>query len=80
MEDYEPGHQNEGGGIISMSSLLGSDDHWVTLVVATIIVVGLYGVFSVPWYWALVAGMIVSGVLEFAIKEVPPDTDAYDST
>ncbi|WP_266080054.1 SHOCT domain-containing protein [Haladaptatus caseinilyticus] len=61
-----------------MPSLLGSDDHWFTLLTATIVVGVLYGAFSVPWYWALVAGMIVSGVVEFAIKEVPPETDAYD--
>jgi len=61
-----------------MPSLLGSDDHWFTLVVASIIVVVSYGVFSVPWYWALIIGMIVSGVIEFAIKEIPPDTDEYN--
>ncbi|WP_211330607.1 SHOCT domain-containing protein [Halalkalicoccus subterraneus] len=63
-----------------MSSLLGSDDHWFTLAVGTLIVLGLYVGFSVPWYWALVAAMLVSGVMEFAIKEVPPDPDAYDSS
>ncbi|WP_122089886.1 SHOCT domain-containing protein [Halalkalicoccus subterraneus] len=63
-----------------MSSLLRSDDHWFTLAIATLIVIGLYVGFSVPWYWALVAGMLVSGVMELAIKEVPPDSDAYDSS
>ena len=61
-----------------MPSLLGSDDHWFTLAVASIIVVVSYGVYSVPWYWALTIGMIVSGILEFAIKEIPPDTDEYN--
>ena len=61
-----------------MPSLLGSDDHWFTLGVASVIVAVSYGVFSMPWYWALTVGMIVSGVIEFAIKEIPPDTDEYN--
>ena len=61
-----------------MPSLLGSDDHWFTLAVASIIIGVSYGVYSVPWYWALTIGMIVSGILEFAIKEIPPDTDEYN--
>jgi len=69
-----------GEWIIPMSSLLGSDDHWFTVAVASIIVVVAYGAFSVPWYWALVVGAIVSGVLELAIEEIPPDTDEYDSS
>lgn len=62
-----------------MSPLLGSEDHWFTVVVATIIVVVSFVIFSVPWYWALIIGMIVSGIIEFAIKEIPPNPDAYDS-
>uniref|UniRef100_A0A7D5KMY7 SHOCT domain-containing protein n=2 Tax=Natrinema halophilum TaxID=1699371 RepID=A0A7D5KMY7_9EURY len=33
---------------------------------------------SMPWYWALVAGMLISGIVDMAIKEVPPDPDEYD--
>lgn len=61
-----------------MASPLGSNDHWFTLLVASTIVVVSYVAFSVPWYWALVVGMVVSGVLEFAIEEIPPETDKYD--
>jgi hypothetical protein len=38
----------------------------------------VYVVLQIPWYHALIAAMVVSGVIEFAIKEDPPDTDEYD--
>lgn len=57
---------------------LGTDDHQVTLAVGTVVVVFSFVVLSVPWYYALIAGMLVSGFTEFVIKEVPPDTDEYD--
>jgi hypothetical protein len=56
----------------------GIDDHPFTIVVGTVVAIGSYLVFSIPWYHALIAAMIVSGILEFAIKEVPPDSDEYD--
>jgi hypothetical protein len=56
----------------------GIDDHTFTIAVGTIVAVGSYAVLRIPWYHALIAAMIVSGVLELAIKEVPPDTDEYD--
>ena len=31
-----------------------------------------------PWYWALIVGIIASGVIDCAIKEIPPDTDEYN--
>jgi hypothetical protein len=54
------------------------DDHPVSLVAGFVTVAGVYVLTPAVWYTALIAGMIVSGVLEFAIKEVPPDTDEYD--
>jgi hypothetical protein len=57
---------------------LGTDDHAVTLVVGTAVVLISFVVLSVPWYYALIAGMLISGFTEFVIKEVPPDTDEYD--
>jgi hypothetical protein len=55
-----------------------SSDHRFTLVVGTAVAVLSYFALSMPWYYALIAAMIVSGLTEFAIKEVPPDTDDYD--
>lgn len=54
------------------------DDHPVSLVAGFVTVTGVYVLTPAVWYAALIAGMVVSGVLEFAIKEVPPDTDEYD--
>lgn len=54
------------------------DDHPVSLVAGFVTVTGVYVLTPAVWYAALIAGMILSGVLEFAIKEVPPDTDEYD--
>mgnify|MGYP000391426880 CR=1 FL=1 len=54
------------------------DDHPVSLVAGFVTVAGVYVLTPAVWYAALIAGMVVSGVLEFAIKEVPPDTDEYD--
>ncbi len=54
------------------------DDHPVSLVAGFVTVTGVYVLTPAVWYVALISGMVVSGVLEFAIKEVPPDTDEYD--
>jgi hypothetical protein len=56
----------------------GPTDHPFTLVVGTVVVVLSFVVFSMPWYYALIAGMLVSGLTEFAIREVPADTEDYD--
>jgi hypothetical protein len=63
-------------GMLSIFDQL--DDHPVSLVAGFVTVAGVYVLTPAVWYTALIAGMIVSGVLEFAIKEVPPDTDEYD--
>jgi len=54
------------------------DDHPVSLVAGFVTVAGVYVLTPAVWYVALTAGMVASGVLEFTIKEVPPDTDEYD--
>jgi len=47
---------------------IGSDDHWVTLVIAiaAIVIVGVTT--DLRWYWLLTIGMLVSGIVELAIK------------
>lgn len=53
--------------------LIGSDDHWVTLVIA-IAVIAIVGVtMNLQWYWLLTIGMVVSGIVELAIKGFPTD-------
>jgi len=58
--------------------LQGTEDHPFTIVVGAIVAVGTFLLLSFPWYYSLIAAMVVSGVLEFAIKEIPPDSDDYD--
>lgn len=55
-----------------------NEDHWFTLIAAVVTVVGLALISNLPWFWLLVAGMLVSGVIEFAIKEIPSDPENYD--
>ena len=54
------------------------DDHWVSFTIALLVIAVIAFVFSVPWYWLLVIGALVTGVVEMAIKEVPPDSKNYD--
>lgn len=60
------------------SKILINEDHWITLVAATVAVGGLGFLTGLPWFWLLVVGMIVSGIVEFVIREIPPDRDNYD--
>ncbi|CQH64279.1 DUF2078 family protein (plasmid) [Halobacterium hubeiense] len=62
----------------SSSKILMNEDHWITLVAAIVTVGGLGLLSDLPWFWLLVAGMVVSGVVEFVIREIPPDRDNYD--
>ena len=54
------------------------DDHWISFTIALLVIAVVAFVFSVPWYWLLVIGALVSGIVEMAIKEVPPDPENYD--
>ncbi|WP_241430397.1 SHOCT domain-containing protein [Halococcus salifodinae] len=58
--------------------MLKNEDHWFTLIVAVVTVGGLALISNLPWFWLLVVGMVVSGVIEFAIKEIPSDPENYD--
>ena len=54
------------------------DDHWVSFTIALLVIAVIAFVSSVPWYWLLLIGALVTGVVEMAIKEVPPDSENYD--
>ena len=54
------------------------DDHWISFTIALLVIAVIAFVSSVPWYWLLVIGALVTGVVEMAIKEVPPDSKNYD--
>ena len=54
------------------------DDHWISFTIALLVIAVIAFVSSVPWYWLLVIGALVTGVVEMVIKEVPPDSKNYD--
>lgn len=54
------------------------DDHWVSLLVGGAVMVLLGVLLNVQWFWLLLIGALVSGVVEMAITEVPPDPERYD--
>jgi len=58
--------------------MISSDDHWVSFAVGLVVIVFLALTLSIQWFWLLVIGAIVSGIVDLAIKEVPPDTENYD--
>jgi len=58
--------------------MFGNKDHWFTHVITVIAVVGLVLLSDLPWYWLLVVAMVISGVVEFAIREIPANMKSYD--
>ncbi len=60
-----------------LRNVISGNDHWFALTIAllTVAIVGI--LFTVPWFWLLILGMVISGVVEFAIREIPPDTANY---
>lgn len=65
----------QGSGI---HSVISGDEHWVSFAVGLVVVVLLALLLNIQWFWLLVFGAVVSGVVDLAIKEVPPDTENYD--
>jgi len=60
--------KNSPSTLMKIPQSIGSDDHWVTLVIAiaAIVIVGVTT--DLRWYWLLTIGMLVSGIVELAIK------------
>lgn len=50
-------------------------DHWITLSVAIVVVGITWAVSSLPWYWLLIFGICVSGLVELAIESLPVDPE-----
>jgi hypothetical protein len=64
---------------MSALSKLSGDDHPVSFAAGAVAAAIGFLALGLAWYFALILGMIVSGLLEFGIKEIPPDTDDYDA-
>ena len=64
---------------MSALSKLSGDDHPVSFAAGAVAAATGFLALGLAWYFALILGMIVSGLLEFGIKEIPPDTDDYDA-
>ena len=52
---------------------VGGDDHWVTLVTAISVVVTIGVTTELRWFWLVTIGMLVSGIVELAIRIVSTD-------
>ncbi|MUV88873.1 hypothetical protein GJ629_02315 [Halapricum sp. CBA1109] len=64
---------------MSALSKLSGDDHPVSFAAGAVAAAIGFLALGLAWYFALILGMVVSGLLEFGIREVPPDTDDYDA-
>lgn len=57
---------------------LSGEDHWVSLAISLLVMVLLGVLLNIQLFGVLVIGAIVSGIVEMAIKEVPPNPENYD--
>ena len=62
----------------TFQDLVPGDDHWVSLAIGLLVMV-LCGFFlNIQLFWLLAIGALVSGIVDMAIKVVPPNPENYD--